>query len=52
MATSIVNQLLHTPVVNLKEAAATNDGHLYAEVLKNLFDLEVEEPYEKVKAGN
>lgn len=42
LASSIVNQLLHFPVVNLKEIAATNQGHLYAEVLKKLFELQVE----------
>lgn len=52
MASSIVNQLLHTPVVNLKGVATTNEGHLYAEVLKTLFDLEVEEPYGEVKVRN
>ena len=42
MANSIVNQLLHRPVVTLKEMAVSNDGHLYAEVVKKLFDLEIE----------
>ncbi|MGE5423411.1 MAG: glutamyl-tRNA reductase [Ignavibacteriales bacterium] len=42
MASSIVNQLLHFPVVNLKEVAVTNQGHLYAEIIKKLFQLEVE----------
>lgn len=41
MANSIVNQLLHTPVTRLKEYALTAEGHLYTEVLQNLFDLEV-----------
>ncbi|MGI5920833.1 MAG: glutamyl-tRNA reductase [Syntrophomonadaceae bacterium] len=56
MANSIVNQLLHYPVINLKNVAATNEGHLYAEVVKKLFDLQVEskeqEYYEKCEAGN
>jgi len=42
LASSIVNQLLHFPVINLKEKAASNQGHLYAEVAKNLFQLELE----------
>lgn len=42
MATSIVNQLLHYPVVNLKEMAISNQGHLYAEVVKKLFALQVD----------
>lgn len=40
LANSIVNQLLHTPVTKLKEYALSPEGHLYAEVLHNLFDLE------------
>ena len=39
LANSIVNQLLHFPMIKLKEAAATNQGHLYAEVVKKIFDL-------------
>ncbi len=52
MANSIVNQLLHSPVFILKEMATSNHGHLYAEVLKDLFTLEVEEANEKVKNRN
>ncbi|MDA8227076.1 MAG: glutamyl-tRNA reductase [Desulfitobacterium hafniense] len=43
MANSIVNHLLHAPITNLKEFANTKQGHLYTEILQNLFDLEVEE---------
>ena len=42
MANSIVNQLLHHPVVTLKEMAISNEGHIYAETLKKLFDLQVD----------
>ena len=42
MANSIVKQLLHLPVVRLKEYASTSEGHLYTEVLQNLFDLDVD----------
>ncbi len=42
MANNIINQLLHHPVVNLKEMACSNQGHLYAEVSKKLFDLQLE----------
>jgi glutamyl-tRNA reductase len=56
MASSIVNQLLHYPVVNLKDMAVTNEGHLYAEVVKKLFNLQVEgkeqEKYVQFEAGN
>ncbi len=41
LANSIVNQLLHTPITNLKEYADTRQGHLYTEILQNLFDLDV-----------
>ncbi|MHB1418629.1 MAG: glutamyl-tRNA reductase [Bacillota bacterium] len=43
MANSIVNQLLHDAIVNLKEYSTnSHQGHLYAEILQNLFDLQVE----------
>ncbi|HEX3031193.1 MAG TPA: glutamyl-tRNA reductase [Bacillota bacterium] len=42
LAHSIVNSMLHNPIVNLKSAAHTNHGHLYTEILQNLFSLEVE----------
>ncbi len=41
MANSIIKQFTHFPIVRLKEYALTNEGHLYAEVLQNLFDLDV-----------
>lgn len=56
MAHSIVNQLLHFPTVNLRELAATQQGHLYAEVAKKLFALQIDneeyERYEKYEIGN
>ncbi|MGO0122855.1 glutamyl-tRNA reductase [Desulfothermobacter acidiphilus] len=42
LANSLVNQLLHAPVVRLKEMALTTRGHIYAGTLKELFDLERE----------
>lgn len=39
MAHSIVNKLLHTPTVRLKEYACDDNGQLYGEILENLFDL-------------
>lgn len=45
MANSIVNQLLHDPVLQLKKYALTQQGHLYTEILQNLFNLDV--PNEK-----
>ncbi len=56
MAHSIVNQLLHYPVVNLKEMAVSNQGHLYAEIVKKLFSLDLPDEeqsrYEQTKTGN
>ncbi|MEA4926486.1 MAG: glutamyl-tRNA reductase [Syntrophomonadaceae bacterium] len=56
LANSVVNQLLHFPVVNLKEMAVSNQGHLYAEIVKKLFGLrlpdEEQVEYAEIKAGN
>lgn len=52
MATSIVNQLIHDPIINLKEFASNHQGHLYAEVLQNLFNLEIEGQKLKKKPGS
>lgn len=41
LANSIVNQVLHLPVSKLKSYALTTEGHLYTEILQNLFELEV-----------
>lgn len=41
LAASIVNQILHKPMTRLKDYALTPEGSLYAEVLRNLFDLEI-----------
>jgi len=42
MANSIVNKLLHTPTVQIKKFAQNEQGHLYAQVLRNLFDLSLD----------
>ncbi|ABZ83848.1 glutamyl-tRNA reductase [Heliomicrobium modesticaldum Ice1] len=41
LASSIVNQLLHDPITRLRHYAATPEGHLYSEILQNLFCLDV-----------
>ncbi|MCL6638538.1 MAG: glutamyl-tRNA reductase [Firmicutes bacterium] len=41
MANSIVNQILHVPITQLKAYALTTEGHLYTEILQNLFNLDV-----------
>lgn len=54
MASAIVNQLLRGPVENLKELALTSQGHKYAELSKNLFNLEddKEQKYENYTTGH
>ena len=37
---SIVNKILHRPTVRLKEAAAQQDGSVYMQTLRELFDLD------------
>ncbi len=44
MSRAIVNKLLHTPIVRLKEHAQEGDGMRYAEALFDLCSLEVETP--------
>ncbi|HLX57524.1 MAG TPA: hypothetical protein VKR83_10895, partial [Ktedonobacteraceae bacterium] len=42
LTTRLVNKLLHTPTLRLKHAAAEGQGHVYAEAIRYLFDLEVQ----------
>lgn len=49
LANSIVNQLLHNPVVNLKQYALTPEGHLYTKITQNIFNLEVKGQQGKAK---
>ncbi len=41
LANSIVNQMLHVPINQLKKYALTVEGHLYTEIMQNLFELDV-----------
>ncbi|MZP28843.1 glutamyl-tRNA reductase [Heliobacterium undosum] len=41
MASSIVKQLLHDPITQIRHYAASPEGHLYSEILQNLFSLEI-----------
>lgn len=50
MAGSIVNQMLRSPVLKMKEMAVSNQGHLYAEVVKKLFELQLEDEEEEYNA--
>lgn len=36
----LMNKLLHTPTLKLKEAAVAGQGHVYTEAMRYLFDLE------------
>jgi len=40
LTTRLMNKLLHTPMSRLKAAAAVGEGHIYAEAMRYLFDLE------------
>lgn len=42
MANSIVNKLSHTPIIQLRKYAQTDQGRLYAQILQNLFNLPVQ----------
>ncbi len=50
LTTRLVNKILHTPTLRLKEAAAEGQGHVYVEALRYLFD--VEEDKEDHEANN
>ncbi|HWI54658.1 MAG TPA: glutamyl-tRNA reductase [Desulfobacteria bacterium] len=52
MTNSIVNQLLHDPVMQLKAYALTKQGHLYTEILQNLFNLEISGEKHIMAAGH
>ncbi len=41
LAHALVQKLFHAPIANLKERALGPEGHLYGEVLRQLFDLEI-----------
>ncbi len=49
LANSIVNQLLHNPVIKLKQTALSPEGHLYIEIAQNIFNLDVEGQRPQVK---
>lgn len=40
LTTRLMNKFLHMPMLRLKDAAANGQGHIYAEALRYLFDLE------------
>ncbi|TMC23593.1 MAG: glutamyl-tRNA reductase [Chloroflexi bacterium] len=40
LTTRLMNKVLHTPMLRLKDAAAVGQGHIYAEAMRYLFALE------------
>lgn len=40
LTTRLMNKVLHTPMLRLKDAAAAGQGYIYAEATRYLFDLE------------
>lgn len=40
LTTRLMNKMLHTPMLRLKDAAAAGQGHIYAEAMRYLFALE------------
>jgi glutamyl-tRNA reductase len=40
LSTRLMNKVLHTPMLRLKDAAAAGQGHVYAEAMRYLFGLE------------
>ena len=52
LAAGIVNKLLHTPLVVLKNEANSSNGNLYIETARRLFAIEKETPADKPSAEN
>jgi glutamyl-tRNA reductase len=46
LTTRLMNKLLHTPMLQLKDAAVSGQGHVYAEAMRYLFGLEEESQHE------
>ncbi len=54
MTTAIVNKLLHAPIVRVKEHSTTDEGYVYVDSLRHLFNLDAvpqEEPHKWRAAG-
>lgn len=52
LTTRLVNKVLHTPMLQLKAAAAAGQGHVYAEALRYLFQLSEEEEDHSGREGH
>jgi glutamyl-tRNA reductase len=52
LAHGLVNKLLHAPIAKMKEKSINNQGHLYVDVIQDLFDLQIDEHNVQTKARN
>lgn len=52
LAHGLVNKLLHTPIAKMKEKSINNQGHLYVDVIQDLFDLQIDEDNVQTKTRN
>ncbi|MFC1591012.1 glutamyl-tRNA reductase [Thermodesulfobacteriota bacterium] len=43
LANAIANKIIHAPIANLKDKAIDSQGYMYADMIKELFDLELKE---------
>ena len=51
LTTRLMNKILHTPTLRLKDAAASGQGHIYTEAMRYLFNLD-EKYHEADYTGN
>jgi glutamyl-tRNA reductase len=52
LAASIINKLLHSPLVVLKDEARSENGALYAEAVRRLFNLDKDLPHHPHRAAS
>jgi len=52
LAASIVNKLLHSPLVALKDETRTENGAMYAETVRRLFNLDKDLPHPPPRAAS
>jgi glutamyl-tRNA reductase len=49
MASAIVNKIIHTPLIALKQETNSDDGALYIETIRKLFNLDKQLPHHEHK---
>ena len=49
MATAIVNKIIHTPLIALKQETNSEDGALFIEAVRKLFNLDKQLPHHEHK---